>query len=89
MFAITRAQREALFRVFQRDFPSWITPTTRHDGTYCRHCKRWSGDPTIVKVPSLQWRRFRKSVGYYDGRCVVLPWKGMVLGIETDGYVHS
>lgn len=90
MYAITtRKQREALFRVFQRDFPSWITPTTRHEGTYCPHCQRWSGG--IVKIPSKQWRRFRKQVqAYYDrSGCVMLPWKGMWLGIETDGYTHS
>jgi hypothetical protein len=29
MIKTTKAQREALFRVFQRDFPSWITPTKR------------------------------------------------------------
>ena len=44
----------------------------------------------IVKVPSLQWRRFRKKVqGFFGDDCVMLPWKGMWLGIETDGYTHS
>jgi hypothetical protein len=85
---ITRAQREALFRVFQRDFPGWITPTTRHEGTYCPHCQRWSGG--IVKVPSLQWRRFRKTAQPGFGiPCIMLPWAGMWLGIERDGYCHS
>ena len=37
---LTRAQREALFRVFQRDFPSWLTPAKR---------KSHYGD-TVVKV---------------------------------------
>lgn len=87
---ITKAQKHALFRVFQRDFPGWISPTSRHDGTYCRHCGKWSGNG-IVKVPSLQWRRFRRTVtAYSDGSgCVLVPWKGMWLGIETDGYTHS
>jgi hypothetical protein len=79
MVKTTRKQREALFRIFQRDFPGWITPTTRCDGT------------DIVPVPTIQWRRFRKQVQpYYDGSgCVMLPWKNMWLGIETDGYCHS
>lgn len=89
MVKTTRAQREALFRIFQRDFPGWITVTTRHDGTQCPHCGEWS-NREIVKVPSLQWRRFRKEVqGFFGDDCVMLPWKGMWLGIETDGHTHS
>ena len=89
MVKTTRLQREALFRIFQRDFPGWITVTTRHEGTYCKNCGQWSS-PEIVKVPSLQWRRFRKTVKpFFGGDCVMLPWKGMWLGIETDGYTHS
>jgi len=41
-----------LFKVFQRDFPNWITVTTRHDGTYCKRSSK-----EIVKVPSFQWNR--------------------------------
>jgi hypothetical protein len=26
MVLLTKAQREALFRLFRRDFPSWVTP---------------------------------------------------------------
>ena len=26
MICLTKAQRDALFRLFQRDFPSWVTP---------------------------------------------------------------
>jgi hypothetical protein len=91
MTKTTRKQREALFRIFQRDFPTWLTPTTRRDGTQCPHCGEWSGDPSIIKVPSSQWRAFRKKVvGYCDGSgCVMLPWKSMWLGIEVDGYTHS
>jgi hypothetical protein len=89
MVKTTRKQREALFRIFQRDFPGWITPTTRREGTYCKHCGKWSS-PEIVKVPSLQWRRFRKTVVPFVGDdCVMVPWKSMWLGVEVDGYVHS
>jgi hypothetical protein len=52
MVKTTRLQREALFKVFQRDFPNWITVTTRHDGTYCKRSSK-----EIVKVPSFQWNR--------------------------------
>jgi len=80
MVKLTKAQRQALFRVFQRDFPSWQTPYRR---------MTYAGD--FIPVPSLQWRRFRKTVTpYFDGSgCVMVPWHGMMLGIETDGYVHS
>lgn len=91
MVKTTRKQREALFRVFQRDFPNWITPTKRHGGTYCPHCQRWSSEPHVTKVPSRQWRSFRKQAqGYWDkSGCVMIQWRGMWLGIETDGYTHS
>lgn len=80
MVKTTRAQREALFKVFQRDFPGWVNPG-----------RRWEGKVKIIKVPTKQWRRFRKQVTLYsDGSgCVMVPWKGMWLGIETDGYTHS
>jgi hypothetical protein len=89
MVKTTRKQREALFRIFQRDFPGWITVTTRHDGVRCPHCGEWSTLET-VKVSSLQWRRFRKTVQpFFGDDCVMVPWAGMWLGIETDGYTHS
>jgi hypothetical protein len=77
MVRTTRAQREALFRVFQRDFPSWVTPTKRYQTTSC-----------LVDVPSIQYRRFRAKVQPGPG-CIMLPWAGMWLGIEPDGYTHS
>ena len=76
---ITRAQRLALWRVFQRDFPAWVSPTRRH---------RSGMELGVVPVPSIQWRRFRKrAVAGYD--CIMLEWHGMWLGIERDGYTHS
>ena len=79
MIILTRKQREALFKVFQRDFPSWVTPF-----------KRESINGLVVPVPSTQWRRFRERVQpAFGGECVMLPWKGMWLGIERDGYTHS
>lgn len=82
MVKTTKAQRKALFRVFQRDFPSWETPYRRH---------RSGMELGIIRVPSTQYRRFRKTVQpYFDGSgCVMVPWHGMWLGVETDGYTHS
>jgi hypothetical protein len=78
MIKTTREQRVALFRVFQRDFPSWVSPGKR------RSVKELGTLP----VPTIQWRKFRKTVQGGSG-CIMLPWKGMWLGIEPDGYTHS
>src|SRR4051812_124576 len=101
MVKTNRAQREALFRVFQRSFPNWVTPTVRlRKGT---EVPLWR-NPTInewreyahrnpdffIKVPSVQYRRFRSRViPYTGGECVMVPHAGMWLGIERDGYTHS
>ena len=85
MIKTTKAQRLALWKVFQRDFPGWLTPTSRSERKPCPHCG-YSGE--VVRVPSLQWRAFRKTV-QPGPDCIMLPWKGMWLGIERDGYTHS
>lgn len=77
MVVLTREQRVALWKVFQRDFPNWLTPT-----------RRASHHGEVVRVPSVQWRRFRAKVTPGPG-CVMVPWCGMWLGIEPDGYTHS
>jgi hypothetical protein len=84
---LTRAQRLAVWRVFKRDHPDHITPTSRLGAGQCQYCGAWRH-----KITSADWRRFRRTVcvgiGGGDG-CVMLPWKGMWLGIERDGYTHS
>jgi hypothetical protein len=75
----TRAQREALFRVFQRDFPNWVTPRFR---VVPRTGER-------IKVSSAPYRRFRKPFRHYTDGYIGAMWKGMFLGIEKDGYTHS
>jgi len=77
MVRTTRAQREALFQILRRDFPSWITVTTR---------RNLHGD--IVKVPSEIYRKLRARVRPGPG-CIMINWRGMWLGIEPDGYTHS
>lgn len=102
MVRTTKAQRAALFQIFQRDFPGWITPTKRirHPEMYKRDAFPYTlkeGESfaerhpeVIVKVPSKQYRRFRKTVQpYFGGECVMVPYAGMWLGIEQDGYTHS
>ncbi len=80
MVKLTREQREALFKIFQRDFPSWESPFWR-----------LASNGEKVGVSSIAYRRFRATVQpYFDkSGCVMVPWKGMWLGIETDGYTHS
>jgi hypothetical protein len=81
MIVTTREQRKALFKVFQRDFPNWVSPGKR---------KRYANG-LVVRVPTIQWRIFRRRCKpSFDGSgCIMLPWKGMWLGIEKDGYTHS
>jgi hypothetical protein len=82
MVRLSKAQRRAVFNVFQRDFPNWITPTKRLE-TYL-------GDRHVTRVSSIQYRRFRAKVQpAFGDTCVMLPWKGMWLGIERDGHTHS
>lgn len=77
---LTRAQRVALWKVFQRDFPNWQTPTRRLNPD--------TGE--IVRVPTTRWRAFRARVQpAFGDTCVMLNWAGMWLGIEQDGYTHS
>jgi hypothetical protein len=83
---ITRAQRVALFKVFQRDFPGWVSPGKRHERQCCPSCG-YGG--ATVRVPTLQWRAFRKQAFTAFGDCVMVRWQGMTLGIEADGYTHS
>ena len=35
------------------------------------------------------WREFTATVTLAFTDCVMVPWCGMALGIETDGYTHS
>ena len=36
-----------------------------------------------------RYRKFRRTAFVIFGDCVIVPWAGMVLGIEADGYTHS
>lgn len=74
----TRAQREAVLKLFRRDFPNW-SPTFRLDPRTNRE----------IKVPTLQYRRFRKQFRWYFNEYIGGNWHGMFVGIEKDGYTHT
>lgn len=88
MVKLTKEQRKALFKIFQRDFPGWVTPRRRHERPCCPQCG-YGG--ATVQVSSIAYRNFRKKVTPYlsDNSCVMVPWHGMWLGIERDGHTHS
>lgn len=101
MIKTTRAQREALFKVFRRSFPTWVTPTLRlntpvmttREFTVAEWTAMGKEDPPrhLVKVPSIQYRQFRRTVQgtFCMDNCIMVPFANMWLGIETDGYTHS
>lgn len=60
MQVLTRAQRVALKRVFDRS----------NDG-------------------AKSYLQFRRRAHYSFIGCVMIPWCGMWIGIEEDGYTHS
>lgn len=75
MKTITRKQRIALFLVYNRKVMS-----------HCPTCKQeWERSRT------QSYRQFRRTVTNLNGTlgCIMVPWEGMVLGIEKDGHTHS
>ena len=73
----TRKQSEALLRVYNRA-ELWM----RNEGmtTSDRHFGR--GDP-------LTYLQFRRKAKFASAGILVVPWCGMYLGIEPNGYCHS
>jgi len=76
---LTREQRVALKAVFDRK-PIPNPAVTKDD--------YWYMYPDSIKF--LSYRQFRRTVQpYFGGNCILVPWSGMWLGIEIDGYTHS
>lgn len=77
---LTRAQRMALKRVFDR---SPLYPASGKAGFTSQQA-----GPTDRPI---SYRAFRRNVHPTFGcdNAVCVPWCGMWLAIETDGYVHS
>ena len=77
---LTRQQREALKRVYDR-----TALVIEPDGT-TRNAKQNEQYYGLARYAT--YREFRRTVQRgYD--CIMVPWCGMWLGIESDGYTHS
>jgi hypothetical protein len=79
MTPLTRQQREALKRVYDRQ------PLYLHIDPCLPHLPRVDSAPNAHPVTYRQFRR-RLQVG---GCVPMIYWCGMWLGIEPDGYTHS
>jgi len=83
MIKLTRAQRVALKRLFDRE------PIITHEASHEIKSK------TLVTRTHTQtrltYRGFRKQVMpmFMGDGAVLIKWGNMWLGIETDGYTHS
>ena len=81
MTKLTRAQRVALKRVYDR---ALIYPTVQGYAALAAS----QAAPLTQTVTYLQFRKTVRGTFGLDG-AVVVPWAGMFLLIETDGYTHS
>jgi len=82
---LTRQQREALKRVFDRH------PIPADYDDRCLYHINCDGRPQVRNrevYEVMTYRQFRKTVQPGYG-CAMVPWAGMWLGIEKDGYTHS
>lgn len=55
---------------------------------YRRTCEETRGRMTAPQYLAFTYRAFRRTVQPGPG-CVMVPFAGMWLGIEPDGYTHS
>ena len=77
MVCLTKAQRDALFRLFQRDFPSWVTPSRQNSIT--REEKLSDTGRGLPSRFQAVWRplRFRLAQAMRPsvrGRFLILRW---------------
>lgn len=77
---LTRAQRVALKRVYDRERLFKIP----------NHNRLFTPDqiPSYRFAHRVTYREFRRTV-QPGPDCIMVPWCGMWLGIEPDGYTHS
>jgi hypothetical protein len=80
MQVLTREQRQALKRVYDRQA---LTPIDHNGSLVAARWANYSPDR-----PVMTYRQFRKLARVSFGALMV-PWCGMWLGIEQDGYTHS
>jgi hypothetical protein len=69
----TQAQMDALRAVWRRTLLSWQDPN-----------KVRSGNERAMTYGEFQAYAEHSHIG-----CIMVPWLGMWLGIEPDGYTHS
>lgn len=84
---LTKAQRQALKRVYMR-----VLHDRRQSDAYKLAEHTNANNLNRVAFPRLPtYREFRKTVQPSFGcdDCVMVPFAGMWLGIERDGYTHS
>ncbi len=73
MTTLTKEQRRALFRVWRRPASVKLRMTGKRES-----------------ATGLSYREFRRTVQPgFGGDYIMVPWCGMWLGIEADGYTHS
>ena len=101
MMILTKAQRLALKAVYDRGRSAHQIACGDISGLKCVDCEEvgyFKNDSELLychesgecysRVPS--YLAFRRQVCLNTVfQCVFVGWKGMVLGIETDGYTHS
>ncbi len=89
MTKLNRAQRIALKALFDRGpiFSRKFVTVKLSDIAAHPHISLAAQD----YLPRVSYREFRATVAplLAGGGCVLVPWKGMTVGIEPDGYTHT
>lgn len=85
MITLTQAQKSALQRLWERD-----QDTVRSN----RECELEQNTSLPERYTRASWPSEQVMLANvkeaHDGTgCVMIEWRGMWLGIETDGYTHS
>jgi len=89
MQPITKAQRAALKRVFDRTPLFSSRPQAASACVYLNQRYDGKNAPAHAVVSYRQFRRTVQGPLYRSDPCIMVPWCGMWLGIEADGYTHS
>jgi hypothetical protein len=87
---ITKEQRKALKRIFDRD-PLYDLMSYKPDKMTVWCNRRWNEEAANMGYKPKTYRQFRKTAMPTFGcdGAIVAPWCGMFLCIERDGYTHS
>ena len=65
-----------------------VRTTREQRETLKRKCIEQNWGLSRRNMPLLSYREFRRTVAAGWG-CIMVPWCGMSLGIEPDGYAHT